>query len=235
MIGRRGLRFALRWVLVLGVAYMLFEAGRYQAGYSLLGHRAEVEQLRRLSTEQLQTIDELKRQVALLSTSSEIDRETYAQLERMLAEREVRLQAQEEELAFYRGIISPPAGRAGLRVQSVELVPAGTDHRYVLRIVLMQAIAQNRRAAGIVRWRLSGSWNGAPAALDLAELTGSAEVAELEYDFRYFQGLEQELVLPDGFVPLAAELEVRPSEPPGEPLTQTFEWAALRGSSLETE
>lgn len=233
MTPRRVWALAVRGVLILGAAYMLFEGGRYQAGYSMWAHRTEVEQLRQLSTEQAQTIDELKRQVALLATSSEIDRETYAQLERMLAEREVRLQAQEEELAFYRGIISPPDGQAGLRVQSIEVVPAGGDDRYLLRIVLMQAIAQNGRATGIVRWRLSGSLHGEPAELDLVELTGAAEVAKLDYDFRYFQGLEQEVVLPAGFVPLAAELEVRPSEPPGEPLTQTFEWAALRGPSGE--
>src|SRR5690606_26064437 len=112
------------------------------------------------------------------------------------------------------------------RVQSVELLPGNGEQRYLLRIVLMQAIAQNGHAAGEVTLGLTGSLYGEPVTLELAELTGAEEVSELEYDFRYFQGLEQELVLPVGFEPLSVEVEVRPSEPRGEPLTQTFEWAA---------
>jgi len=219
--------------VVLAAAYLVFELGRYQAGYSLLDHRKEVEALRRQTAEQTQTIDELKRQIALLETSGEIDRETYARVKETLTELEAKLQAQEEELAFYRGIISPPDGQAGLRVQNVELVPGNGEQRYVLRIVLMQAIAQNRRAAGVVTLELSGNLSGEPVTVGLDELTGSEAIAEIEYDFRYFQGLEQELVLPVGFEPLAVEIEVRPSEPQAEPLTQTFEWAALTGVGLE--
>lgn len=118
-------------------------------------------------------------------------------------------------------------------MQSVEVAPGNGEQRYVLRIVLMQAIAQNRKAAGVVRLKLSGNLYGEPQTLGLEELTGAAEVAELEYDFRYFQGLEQEITLPVGFEPLGVEIEVRPSQPPGEPLTQTFDWAALSGVGPE--
>src|SRR5690606_4228647 len=204
----------------------VFELGRYQAGYSLLDHHTEVEHLRKRTAEQEQLIDELKRQVAMLETSSEIDRETYAQVKLTLAELEAKLQAQEEELAFYRGIISPPDGQSGLRVQSVEILPGSGEQRYDARIVLMQTIAQNRKAAGVVRLEVSGSLYGEPATLGLEELSGTDELDELEYDFRYFQGLEQELVLPVGFEPLGLSVEVLPSEPRAEPLTQTFDWAA---------
>jgi hypothetical protein len=220
-------------VLVLGAAYLLFELGRYQAGYSMLEHRAEVDRLRRRASEQGRTLDELKRHIAILETSRDIDRETSAQIELTLTELEAKLQAQEEELAFYRGIISPPDGESGLRVQTVELLPGNGEQRYLLRIVLMQAIAQNSRAAGVVTLELTGSLYGEPETLELAELTGPAEISTLEYDFRYFQGVEQELVLPVGFEPLAVEIEVRPSEPRGDPLTQTFEWAALGGVGPE--
>ncbi|HEX7079981.1 MAG TPA: DUF6776 family protein [Gammaproteobacteria bacterium] len=223
----------LATVLVLGAAYLVFELGRYEAGYSLLDHRNEVERLRTRVGEQAQRIEELERELAMLETSSEIDQETYAQLKVTLTELEAKLQAQEEELAFYRGIISPPDGQPGLRVQSVEVAPGNGEQRYVLRIVLMQAIAQNRKAAGVVRLSVSGNLHGEPQTLGLEELTGAAEVAELEYDFRYFQGLEQEITLPDGFEPLDIEVEVRPSEPRGEPLTQTFEWAAVSGVGPE--
>lgn len=220
-------------VLIPAAAYLLFELGRWQAGYSMLERRREAEAARRTVAEQARTIDELRRQVAILETSTSIDRETYSQLERTLTELEAKLQAQEEELAFYRGIISPPDGESGLRIQSVDVEPANGEQRYTLRLVLMQAIAQNRRVAGVVRCTVTGSRDGETLELDLEEISANGGVSELAYGFRYFQGLEQELVLPEGFVPVSIEVEVRPTEPRGDPFTQTFEWAAVSGESPE--
>ncbi|MFS8608937.1 MAG: hypothetical protein LOD94_13260 [Gammaproteobacteria bacterium] len=215
-------------VLVLAAGYLIFELGRHQAGYSLLEHRREVERQRNLISEQAQTIEELRRELAIVTTSREIDRETYARVEQTLTALEAKLQAQEEELAFYRGIIQPSDGETGLRVQSVEVGPTASERGYVLRIVLMQAIAQNRRVEGVVRLSVAGRRDGAAEKLGLAELSGDGR-SEREYGFRYFQGLEQELVLPVGFEPVAIEIEVRPSAPRGEPTTYTFDWAAARG------
>lgn len=218
-------------VLVLASAYLIFEFGRHQGGYSRLDHRRDVAEHRRVQTAQAARIDELERELAILSTSREIDRETYSQLERALAAVETQLQAQEEELEFYRGIIQPPEGATGLRAQNVELRPAG-EQRWLLKFVLMQAIAQNRRASGAVRVQLAGLRDGEEATFPLADISATG-VAALDYDFRYFQGLEHELVLPEGVQPTGIELEVRPTEPRGEPLLYTYDWAAISGSGME--
>ncbi|HEX7081736.1 MAG TPA: DUF6776 family protein [Gammaproteobacteria bacterium] len=230
---RSMLLIGLAAVLIPAASYLLFELGRYEAGYSLLDRRREVEEHRRVTAEQARTIDELKRQIAILETSRDIDRETAAQLEDTLMELEAKLQAQEEELAFYRGIISPPDGVAGLRIQSLEVVPEHGEQRYTLRLVLMQAIVQNRRVAGVVRLRLTGARDGEELELSLEDVAADENVTELPFGFRYFQGLEQELELPEGFEPATIEVEVRPTEPRGEPLTRTFEWAEVGGDSLE--
>lgn len=234
MTRRRALLTGVGAALVLAACYLIFELGRYQAGYSLLDQERETQRLREQIAEQARLNDELRRELAIVETSRDIDRETHAQLERTLTQLEAKLQAQEEELAFYRGIIQPPDGESGLRVQSVEAAPAGGEQRYVVRIVLMQAIAQNRQVEGVVRLSLSGRRDGAAEEIDLADLTGEQAITELDYSFRYFQGLEQELALPVGFEPAAIEIEVRPSSPRGgEPLTQTFDWAAVSGAGEE--
>lgn len=231
---RRPLLIAgLAAVLIPAAAYLFFELGRYQAGYSMLDRQREVDEFVRVTAEQASTIDELKRQLAILETSRDIDRETYAQLELSLTDLEVKMQAQEEELAFYRGIISPPDGVAGLRIQSLEIVPANGQQRYTLRLVLMQAIVQSRSVAGVVRVRVGGSRDGEAVDLALEDLAEAEGEAELAYGFRYFQGLEQEFRLPEGFEPETVEVEVRPGEPRGEPLTRTFQWAAVSGASEE--
>lgn len=217
--------------LLLASAYLVFEFGRYQGGYSRLDHRRQAAEHARIQSTQAARIDELERELAILRTSREIDRETYSQLERTLAALETQLQTQEEELGFYRGIIQPPDGASGLRVQNVELLRDGVQ-RFVIKMVLLQAIAQSRRAAGEVTLRLAGVSDGEAVTFGLEEVSATGTAA-LDYDFRYFQGLEHALVLPEGFEPTSVELEIRPSQPRGEPLLETYDWAAIGDWGME--
>jgi hypothetical protein len=218
-------------VLLPALGYLCFELGRYQSGYSMLDQRREMAQARQQLTEEREASEELRRQVAILQTSREIDRETYARVEADLGELQAQIQAQEEELVFYRGIVSPQDGVAGLRIQSLEVVPADAERHYVLRLVLVQAIVHSRRVAGVVRLHLQGTLDGQPVSYDLEELaTGEGNEAggyDMAYSFRYFQGLESEVVLPVGFEPASLLVEIWPSEPRGERVDQTFEWSAV--------
>jgi hypothetical protein len=229
--GRPSLLTALVALSVLAAAYLFFELGRYQAGYAVLDRQREVAALESAAAQNEATIDELKRQIAILETSRHIDRETYSRVETSLTELEARLQVQEEELAFYRGIISPPDGVAGLRIQNLEVASASGEQRYVVRLVLMQAIVHNRAVRGVVRLRVAGTRDGAAMSLGLEDIAGDQGVAEIEYGFRYFQGLEQSIELPEGFQPTTVEVEVRPTEPRGEPVTRSFQWAEVSGES----
>src|SRR5690606_19552974 len=205
------------------------ELGRYWAGYSLLESRRALETSEAALAAERAAASELERELAILRTSREVDRETYAQVEATLARLETTIKEQEEELAFYRGIVSPQDGHAGLRVQSLEILPGDLERRYLLRLVLVQAIVHNRRVSGVVKLRVAGRVGGEPASFALEELSADeAGPAELAYEFRYFQPLEQELVLPVGFEPASVEVEVLPGEPRGERIAQSFAWA-VRG------
>jgi hypothetical protein len=226
--------YAVGAVLMLGLGYLCFELGRYESGYSVLERRRETAALKELLEDEQAISEELKRQIAIFETSREIDRETYARVKADLSELQARIQEQEEELVFYRGIVSPQDGVAGLRIQSLEVVPADAERHYLLRLVLVQAIVHSRRAAGTVKLRFEGVRDGQPASLGLDELVLRADAAgkargshDIPYAFRYFQGLECELVLPVGFEPERIEVEILPTEPKGERVAQTFEWSAV--------
>jgi hypothetical protein len=219
--------YAIGAVLLLSGAYLLFELGRYQGGYSLLDQRRERAAAAQALAERDAGIEELRRQITVLETSREIDRETYTQVEDNLSQLQARIQAQEEELAFYQGIVSPDDGVAGLRIQSLEVAPADSERRYVLRIVLVQAIIHDRRVAGVVRLTVMGSRGGEGVELGLGDLVAEGTPGELSYGFRYFQGLQQELVLPVGFEPDRVNVEIWPREPRGEQILQSFQWDAI--------
>jgi hypothetical protein len=173
--------------------------------------------------------DELRRQLAIAETSGEIDRATYSEVESKLADLQAKIQSQEEELVFYRGIVSPQDGVAGLRIQSLEVLPEDAERRYLLRIVLVQAIVHSRRVSGTVKLQFEGLLNGQTTSYDVSELVSEGAAYDGAYEFRYFQGLETELTLPIGFEPQRLNLEVDPSESRAEHINQTFEWSVVAG------
>jgi Family of unknown function (DUF6776) len=223
------LLYLLAVVAVAGGGVLAYELGRFNGGYSILDQRHERDELTAVIAERDQTIESLQRSLAILETSQEVDRETYSQVEVNLNELQARIQAQEEELAFYRGIISPEDGAAGLRVQSLELRPTDSGQSYVLHLVLVQAITHDRRVSGTVRLNFAGFLDGESVELGLDDLVSDDTGGDLAYSFRYFQDLQRQLALPDGFEPDEVLLQIRPREPSGQALEQTFDWSAVSG------
>jgi hypothetical protein len=216
--------YALVALLGAGSLYLSFELGRYQGGFSVLDQRRERAAFNERLAAERNAGDELRRQLAIAETSGEIDRATYSQVEATLGELQAKIQAQEEELVFYRGIVSPQDGVAGLRIQSLEVLPSDGEGRYLLRLLLVQAIVHSRRVSGSVKLQLEGMRDGQTVSFDAAELVAPNEAYDMAYEFRYFQGLETELALPQGFEPLHVAVEIWPNEAKAERINQTFEW-----------
>jgi hypothetical protein len=226
---RRAIRTVLVVLLVIASLYLSFELGRFQSGYSMLDSRRQTDVYETTLADRNRTIDDLERQIAILETSSEIDKETYSSVEDNLGELQTRIQEQEEELAFYRGIVSPGDGVAGLRIQNVEVLAGEEEATHTLRVLLVQAIVHNDRVTGSVRARLTGTLDGEPAELGLDALGIESSATDIPYAFRYFQTLEVGLGLPEGFVPESLEIQVWPRSPRGETIVQSYPWAEISG------
>lgn len=223
--GRRALVFGLVFVLLGGIGYLIFELGRYQANYSVLDARQERRALNEKIGELAVANEELRRRIAILETSSDVDQEAYARVESSLSELQNEIRDKEKELAFYRGIVSPADGQPGLRIQALELSPVtGSEELYQLRLVLVQAMKQDRRISGVVLLNFVGEREGEPARLTLRDLVRDGDSTEIAFSFRFFQDFEQELVLPEGFVPATVEVEVRPKGRNAKVMNEVFPW-----------
>ncbi len=223
------LRPLIAAALISGIAWLGYELGRLHSGYSILDHRRDVAGFEQRTVQLEATIEELRREIAILETSRDIDRATYAQIEADLGRLQAELQTSEEELAFYRGIVSPEDGVAGLRIQNLEVRSTGFERQHVLRLMLVQAIIHSDPVAGTAEVRMSGAIGGERVEFGLGEIAGIGGTDVLAYDFRYFQNFEQQVVLPAGFEPDMVEVSIRPTSPPGEPVTQRFQWSIVSG------
>jgi hypothetical protein len=217
--------YALAAVVAFGALYLAFELGRFRSGFSVIDHRREIAALTQRIDQERAAGDELRRQIAIAQTSGEIDRETYSQVESNLSNLQAKIQSQEEELVFYRGIVSPQDGVAGLRIQSLEVLPADGERRYSVRLVLVQAIVHSRKLTGQIKLQIEGLRDGQMASLEGSQLAAGDGRYDMAYDFRYFQGLDTELELPLGFEPQRINVEIWPSEAKAEKVYQSFDWS----------
>ncbi len=214
-------------VVVVASTYLSFELGRYRAGYSLFDHDRDLRRLRKTLASQRADLDEAQRRLAILKTSHEVDQASNARVQETLTQLQAKLQAQQEELEFYRGIVSPSTGGPGLRVQSLQIRQGSSERRYVLELVLMQAMSRDRRVEGAVRLKIGGTRDGKHLELALKDVAVDDHAAELSYAFRYFQALEQEVELPVGFMPETVQVQIAPSAPRHDPTSQEFRWSAV--------
>lgn len=203
--------------------YAMYEWGRFEGGYSKF---AEIQRRRELAAkiEFLERDNEkLRAQVAAAELSRNVDGRAYADVEKNLADLQAQVLKQREELTFYRGIVSPEDGIGGLRIQRFQVLPGGADQHFRLRLVLVQSMRQDAVVSGGVSIHIEGVQADRPTRLALAE-TGVKlrSDGQLPFQFRYFQNLEQDVVLPVGFEPRAVDVEVR--SPRQAPVRESYPW-----------
>ena len=208
----------------LSAAWAVFIYGERHGEYMRAEALAERE---RLETEiaQLTAKNEiLKADLARQGAAMDVDSVAYAEVETMLNDLNAEIAALNEELVFYRGIMSPSDGRSGLQIQSLELGAGADDRVYHLRLVLVQARRHTRRVQGSVQLAVHGVADSRPVIHPLGDLLpDDADTGKLVYSFRYFQNFERDLVLPANFDPERIQVTVTPKSGSGQ-FTRTFDW-----------
>lgn len=225
---RRRLMIAGAVVGGIVLIYGTYEWGRFDGGYSVFAMAQE----RRDHAAQLKALQEENARLRSRLTDAEmaqrVERKSYSEVAATLHELQAQLQRQREELAFYRGIVSPEDGIGGLRIQRLDIVSAGTERHFKLRLVLMQSMRQDTTVSGTLTMEIEGVRDKQPQRLSLSEVGGQVrESGDVPFQFRYFQSIEREVTLPEGFEPSAINVEVRSARQA--PLRQSFPWAVTTG------
>ena len=216
--------WTLAILLMLVGGYTLFDYGRYLAGYdSDKASRVESEllqQTKRLEKE----IENLRQEKALLQRARQIERPAYSDLDGTIKNLQSEILELKEELAFYRGIVSPREASTGLQLQKFSIEPDGSPQRLRYRVVLTQVLGNDRLARGQVQLNLEGLQGNEPRSLSLRDVTEKS-VNELNYRFKYFQKLEGAITLPDNFSLLRATLRILPRGSERNSFEKTIDWS----------
>ncbi len=211
-------------LIALAIAYLVYEFGRIQANYNIV----EIGKERQAYEEHIAALDQdivtLKEQVAMLETHRDIDREAYKEVEASLTALQAKIQEQTDAIAFYRGIVSPQDGAAGLKVQDLKLTRGDAERVYNVRLVLVQSLKHDRKVSGEVEISVEGEQGGAAATYAYADLLPDEAEASWAFSFRYFQNFDREIVLPDGFTPERITIHVRSRTRSIDSIEETYSW-----------
>lgn len=216
---RRALLAGVVVALLALAAAVIYWAG-YRTADGLTAHeRDALSELKTRVTYLDQRNQSLTDQAARFGRNAEIDREAARRVQQTINQMETRLTKLNEELAFYRSIVSSAGTEAGLGLQRFQLRPSGKGYSFSL--VLARLKSPGREVRGKVQARIEGVEGGKARTLDMNKLAGQ----QLNFAFKYFQKIEGHFKLPKGFSPETILITLRPGSRGIRRIEKTYGWA----------
>lgn len=216
---------------ILGTALLVLStsAGAYFAGQHQL--RKGLDQKTRQYEQTLAKLDKLNAEVETLrvrAASAEqsvaINEQASESVRAELVAKDSQIAELKQEISFYRGIMAPDEGSDGVSIGRFSISEAGEAGRYQYKLLVQQSAARHQVVTGAVRFTIFGQLNGAERRYALADLSKQVESESIPLRFKYFQNIEGELQLPEGFVPEGVELSLKSSRRKGFNIDQRYGW-----------
>ncbi|MFQ1744918.1 DUF6776 family protein [Aeromonas veronii] len=169
------------------------------------GNRQELAQSSLLVVQQ-ETLDrqgkaigQLKTELGVKDTQLATQKAAFEQLQTTLKSQEAQVQELKRQLAFFERIMRPTGEQVGVVIDNLTLQETSIPGRYHYRLALTQPAKKRELFRGQVQIRVEGSLADKPKTLTGRDL--GMKVSEWRYALRYFQLLEGNWQLPEGFVP----------------------------------
>lgn len=201
---RRGER--LRRLLILlgfsvasGVAGFLLGGSHYQARYEAASDGFESVRDER---DRLQgVVSEYRQKLVRFRRDLKVDQHSLREAQATIRELEKTLQERQSEITFYKSIMAPGDLETGLQVFRMDLEPTGNPDRWRYNLVLSQIGDNNRFVSGHVKVHLVGYVDEERQRLPLRRISDSRDNNEIDFRFRYFQSVDGNMTIPEGFEP----------------------------------
>ena len=225
---RPGRRVLFTLLLLTGVAVSAAGGWGYAYYTTVLTQQGEQAEKRELSaqlTDLRQENEALKRQIAILDRSSAVDQQTGAELQETLTALRQRVAQLEEDVLFYRQVVEEEADETGLVIGQLDIDATRSPDRYRYKLVMRQQDADgDTYLTGHVNINLVGQLHDQQVILPLRDLSEFEDELDIRLRFKYFQNIEGELALPEGFQPDRIQIAAVATEPVSKRINEDFGW-----------
>lgn len=226
---KRRVRVVALALLVAGLAY----TGGYWQGlrqnFHLLDQRSD---LRTQVAELEKNLQQLQEETAVLRHGSEVERKASEQVRLENIKLQNRVSELKEAVSFYKGIMSPEGDARGLRIQRLELTQMPDAGRFRFKVVVTQVADNADAIAGTIRINLVGMREGVTETLSFDRIAADPATGEgLPFNFRFFQDISGEILVPAGFTPEQVEVIAQAKGRKAAKLDRRFDWKAREVTS----
>lgn len=179
----------------------------------------------------LREVEELRQLLVVLSSAEKVSQQANEQSRLSIKLLEEQIYKQQQDLAFYKGVLAPASRREGLRIKSFELQATDKPEHFRYKILLSRVGKGDTPLEGQLQVSIVGKQGEQDVTLELAALTVGLPDAlpgqAVTFAFKHFQAIPDagrfaELKLPEGFIP--REIKVRAEVQGEKPLLRTFKW-----------
>tara|TARA_R110000772_G_scaffold97492_3_gene196773 strand:- start:547 stop:1284 length:738 start_codon:yes stop_codon:yes gene_type:complete len=190
----------------------------------------------RLERDQLlEDVGASREQLALLQQSlvnaeqsSLVDRQALADVQSTLFDlREINAQL-EADVLFYRQIMSPENDESGLAIGQLDLSVTEEENRIRYRIELKQLANNDDVISGHANVNIMGMQDGQEISVPLRSLSIEENQLDIRLQFRYFQNIEGELIIPENFVPETVQILAVSQGDNAKTVQKNFVWLVER-------
>ncbi len=214
------------WMLFLVIAAGIAWA-TYFYGLSMgIATRVEVieerDAIRTQLAQSLVLIEDQRQEIADLKVGNEIDTRATEEVQQTVEQLQDRIAQLNEEIGFYKGVMVPNADDKGLRIERLNVRGAGDGSQFRYSLLLTQVVDKHDFIQGGVTIQVEGRQDEIETALPLEQISDAD--GSIRFRFRYFQNIDGELTIPEGFEPRAVTVVAQSTGRGGQRLEKSFDW-----------
>lgn len=225
----RRLRVAL--VALLVAVPLAFYAGSWWQARSTQQQVLAFQETQVQADAQARELDELRQRMAVLSSGEQLAQQSNEQSRLTIKLLEEQNFKQQQELAFYKGVLAPDSKVTGLLIRSFDIHATETAGVYRFKLMLSRIGKDDKPLQGRLNVQLEGSMGGKAKNLPLSQLSGDLPEGSTEkaipFAFKHLQAIPDggrlgELRIPEGFVP--KRIRIKADVEGGKAVERQIEW-----------
>ncbi|MFL2840749.1 MAG: DUF6776 family protein [Pseudohongiellaceae bacterium] len=222
-------------LLTLGTLFVavIFAAGGIYYGYT---HGTNENINVRIERDQLSTdvnsfqtqLEILQQDFVNLEQASMVDKLALVEVQDMLVGlREINAQF-EEDILFYRQIIYPDNDESGLEIGQLDLSATEEENRIRYHLELKQLPNDANVIIGYANINILGMQEGSAVSFPLRSVALDESQLDIRLQFKYFQNIEGELLIPDNFFPETVQILAVSQGENAKTVQKNFAWLVER-------
>lgn len=158
-------------------------------------------------------------------TRSEVDSAALEMVRSELASQQETIAELERGIRFYKSLMAPGEEAEGVNVRSVDVLAMEEDGRYPFRVLVQQNARKHDLVTGTMQVVVIGRSQGEKVEYDLSNLSEQVPSADIRLRFKYFQAIDGELTLPEGFRPESVKVSAKSTKPRRSEVSKEFPWS----------